>query len=67
MTIRAKATDSDHSPCVIITDEKNERKIVLNSSGGGISGTLDSHYYLGQGARGGVEREFIVIKIEGQQ
>lgn len=51
MTIRSVRTDNEHLPCVII----------LNSSGGGIVGTIDSHYYLGQGARGGVEREFIVI------
>lgn len=32
----------------------------VNSSGNGISGTLDAHYYLGCGARSGKEREFVI-------
>ena len=28
--------------------------------GGGVSGTLDSSYYKGQGERQGIEREYIV-------
>ena len=38
----------------------SEVLIVYNSSGGGVSGTLDSSYYKGQGLRQGVEREYIV-------
>ena len=34
-------------------------KFAENSSGDGISGTIDAHYYLGCGARGGKEREFV--------
>ena len=37
-----------------------------NSSGNGIAGTIDSHYYLGCGARGGKEREFVCIKCFSQ-
>lgn len=37
-----------------------------NSSGDGIAGTIDSHYYLGCGARGGKEREFVAIKCFSQ-
>ena len=33
-----------------------------NSSGDGISGTIDAHYYLGCGARGGKEQEFVVCE-----
>lgn len=33
---------------------------IYNSSGDGISGTLDANYYKGQGLRQGVEREYIV-------
>ena len=39
---------------------------VENSSGNGIAGTIDSHYYLGCGARGGKEREFVCIKCFSQ-
>lgn len=35
-----------------------------NSSGDGISGTIDAHYYLGCGATGGKEREFVAIAID---
>ena len=35
-----------------------------NSSGNDIAGTLDSHYYLGCGARGDKEREFVAIAID---
>lgn len=34
--------------------------VCYNSSGNGVAGTLDAHYYLGCGARGGKEREFDV-------
>lgn len=56
----AKCLDtSDGSP------NKNQGGTVIvqgyadNSSGDGISGTIDAHYYLGCGARGGKEREFV--------
>lgn len=39
-------------------------KFAENSSGDGISGTIDAHYYLGCGARGGKEREFVVFSID---
>jgi len=35
--------------------------LILNSSGGGIAGTLDSSYYKGQGERQGIEREYILV------
>lgn len=35
--------------------------MMINSSGGGIAGTLDANYYKGQGERQGAEREFVVI------
>lgn len=50
ITLRTGASN-EQQPCVLI----------INSSGGNIAGTLDSYYYLGQGARGGVEREFVVV------
>lgn len=34
-------------------------KYVTNSSGNDIASTIDAHYYLGCGARGGKEREFV--------
>lgn len=34
---------------------------IINSSGGGITTTLDSHYYKGQGEREGTEREFVLV------
>lgn len=37
-------------------------KFAENSSGDGISGTIDAHYYLGCGASGGKEREFVVCE-----
>lgn len=55
-----------------ITGEHNNRitdyttlvceKFAENSSRDGISGTVDAHYYLGCGARGGKEREFVVCE-----
>ena len=38
---------------------------VVNSSGGGIAGTLDSHYWKGCGERQGAEREFVSVKKRG--
>jgi hypothetical protein len=40
---------------------QEERIVILNSSGGGIAGTLDSYYFLGQGSQGNIEREFVVV------
>lgn len=37
-------------------------KYVTNSSGNNIATTIDAHYYLGCGARGGKEREFVVLE-----
>ena len=37
-------------------------KYAANSSGGDIASTIDAHYYLGCGARGGKEREFVVCE-----
>lgn len=39
-------------------------KYAANSSGNDIAGTIDSHYYLGCGARGGKEREFVAIAVD---
>ena len=39
-------------------------KYAANSSGGDIASTIDAHYYLGCGARGGKEREFVAIAID---
>ena len=36
---------------------------VLNSSGGGVAGTLDASYYKGQGERTGKEREYVVTDM----
>lgn len=37
------------------------RTETANSSGNGIAQTIDGHYFLGCGARGGVEREVVAI------
>lgn len=37
---------------------------VGNSSGDDVAGTIDAHYYLGCGARGGKEREFVTIALD---
>lgn len=39
-------------------------RYAANSSGGDIASTIDAHYYLGCGARGGKEREFLAISID---
>lgn len=36
------------------------KKMILNSSGGGITAPLDSNYFKGQGLRQGIEREYII-------
>ena len=41
-------------------DYKGAMIVIINSSGGGISGTIDANYYKGQGIRQGIEREFVV-------
>lgn len=38
--------------------------LIINSSGGGITTTLDANYFKGQGLRQGVEREYIAITNE---
>lgn len=71
---KAAVTDGSISPTVLAragTGGGNEPIVVLegvlrgtaveNSSGGGVTGTLDSNYYRGVGARGGVEREFVAL------
>lgn len=35
---------------------------IINSSGDGIAGTLDSNYYKGAGERLGIEREYVVTE-----
>lgn len=37
---------------------------VINSSGGGIAGTLDGNYYKGCGVREGIEREFVLVSYQ---
>lgn len=62
---------TDIAKCLNTSDgspNKNQGGIVIvqgyadNSSGDGISGTIDAHYHLGCGARGGKEREFVVLE-----
>ena len=36
-------------------------KMIANSSGNGIAGTIDSNYFKGTGTRRGHEREFVVM------
>lgn len=47
----------DNVPYVLST-------LAANSSGDGVSGTIDAHYYLGCGARSGKEREFLAIALD---
>ena len=42
-------------------------KMLMNSSGMDIAGTLDSSYYKGQGIRQGVEREFVLVDEDSVQ
>ena len=51
-TLTGARVDVSNLPCVLI----------INSSGGGVAGTLDSSYYKGQGERQGIEREYVVIR-----
>lgn len=43
------------------------RSKFVNSSGGGITETLDASYYKGQGSRQGVEREYLVFTEGGAE
>ena len=57
-TLSAKmGKGGDNVPYVLYT-------YVGNSSGNDVSGTIDAHYYLGCGARGGKEREFVAIALD---
>ena len=47
------------TPILIVSPDNG---YVANSSGDDIAGTLDSYYYLGCGARGGREREFVCMR-----
>lgn len=40
--------------------------LIINSSGNGVAGTLDSSYFKGQGERQGIEREYIVTRNHGE-
>ena len=40
-------------------------KMIANSSGNGIAGTIDSNYFKGTGTRRGHEREFVVMAAYG--
>ena len=56
--------------CTILSDSHGTPhaiayKNVINSSGGGVAGTLDSHYWKGCGERQGAEREFVAVKKRG--
>lgn len=53
----------DVSP-TINTVDRHAVCYVSNSSGNDVSGTIDAHYYLGCGARGGKEREFVAIALD---
>lgn len=55
-TMTSGRNDKSNIPCVFI----------VNSSGDGVAGTLDSSYYKGQGERQGIEREYIVIGGHGE-
>jgi hypothetical protein len=39
----------------------------INSSGGGIAGTLDANYYKGCGEREGIEREFVAVRKDDKE
>ena len=56
-TMTSGRNDKSNIPCVFI----------VNSSGDGVAGTLDSSYYKGQGERQGIEREYIVIGGHGER
>lgn len=41
---------------------KIPRVLIINSSGRGVAGTIDTSYYKDAGERQGVEREYIVVR-----
>ena len=55
-------TGGNNTPFVLI---KNDGRQVINSSGEGITATIDASYYKGQGLRQGIEKEYVVIIDEG--
>lgn len=59
MTLRQKAADSDHIPCVLIEKDTPLAAFGIN---GDIAGTLDASYYKGCGERQGIEREVVCVK-----
>lgn len=54
------------NPVLVVLKDQDGQVIgsrkTMNSSGGDIATTLDSHYFKGQGEREGIEREFIVME-----
>ena len=54
--IKGEYALSNYITEVIISNFKADGAVV-----GGIAGTLDSYYFLGQGSRGNIEREFVVV------
>lgn len=66
--------NGDGKICPTVTGDHNNRitdyttvicqRYAANSSGNGIAGTIDMHYYRGLGARSGNEREFVVFSID---
>lgn len=66
--------NGDGKICPTVTGDHNNRitdyttvicqRYAANSSGNGIAGTIDMHYYLGCGARNANEREFIILNID---
>lgn len=56
-------TGGGNVPMILVTRNEQHKSVVINSSGNDIAGTIDSHYYLGCGSRGGIEREFIAYEI----
>lgn len=58
---RDKYSASETSSTLTAHLAKEANDIIVNSSGDGICGTIDSHYYKGTGEREGVEREIICM------
>lgn len=55
--------DGAPAPTLSATDRHAVAACYVNSSGNGITGTLDASYYKGTGARSGKEREFIGVAM----
>ena len=51
-------TGGNNTPFVLI---ENKSPVFINSSGGGISTTIDASYYKGQGLSQGIDREYVVM------